>query len=168
MDATGWYFIAGGILQFFGIIGVGAPDIVPYKNRLSSWLRKLTRPLLRRLGRAIGRSEPTMHAVEFGGSVSTKAGASVIVGHDPNAPLQEQVEFLLGRDQCTQKKLNEHDARTRAIEEELPTLLDELRVEMREYVKTAIADAETKYRPLKALGAILLVVGLVFTTYASV
>jgi len=78
--------------------------------------------------------------------------------------LEDRVEFLLRREQATQQRLNAHDERMRAMEENVPRRLDELRAATEEHVASAITASESEYRSLRFLGVLLLAAGLVLTT----
>lgn len=164
MDARHSLYVAGAVLEFLGILLVSAPDLLPYSERASQWLRTTTQPLVDRLRRLIHR--PTAHTIGVSGiaSASTVAGASIIVSPNAEATLEERVEYLLRREQEAQKKSNECEGRLRAIEEQLPKRLDELRAETREHVTTSITAAESQYRQFRFIGAVALAVGLLLTT----
>jgi flagellar motility protein MotE (MotC chaperone) len=107
--------------------------------------------------------------IEVSGIASTSAvgNISLLVTPNPDAPLEERVQYLLRREQEAQKKLNEQDERLRAIEEQLPKRLDELRAETEEHVSKSITEAEWRHRPLRFVGALALLLGLVLTTWAN-
>ena len=83
---------------------------------------------------------------------------------DENASLEEKVEFLLRRDRDAQRIENDLGRRLRAIEEEAPRRLEELRAGMEQHVATTLEDAFGEYRPLRAFGAFLLAAGLGLVT----
>ena len=165
MDAKHALYIAGAVLELLGILLVSAPDLLPYSERASRWLRTTTRPLVDRLRRAIGR--PRVHVVHVGGAGAIGLGGgsvSVVVSSNPEASLEERVEYLMRREQEAQARLNAHDERLGKVEEQLPKRLEELRAETQEHVSTSITAAEWKYRPVRFIGAIALTVGLALTT----
>ncbi len=167
MDVSHTFVIAGAALQLVGIVAVGSPDIVPYRDRISQALGVAGRRVVDRVRLLLRRPRGQVIEVSGIGSASAVGGASLIVSVKADATMEERVEYLLRRDQEAQKKLNEHDGRLRAIEEQVPEQLDELRAETREHVSTSITAAERRYRPLKFAGAIALVVGLGLTTAAT-
>jgi hypothetical protein len=157
-------YITGAVLELGGILLVAAPDLLPYAERVSGWLRVETRRAVGRIRLALGR--PRTQVIEVGGIASTSAvgNISLLVSPNPDATLEERVEYLLRREQEAQTKLNAHDERLRAIEEQLPRRLDELRAETEEHVATELSAAESRYRPLRFVGALLLAAGLGLTT----
>jgi hypothetical protein len=164
MDARHSLYVAGAVLELVGILLVSAPDLLLYSERASQWFRTTTRPLADRLRRVIGR--PRVHVVHAGvaDEFAIAGSVSAVVSCNPNASLEERVEYLMRREQEAQARLNVHDDRLGAIEEQLPKRLDDLRAETQEHVSTSIIAAEWRYRPVRFIGAIALAVGLALTT----
>jgi hypothetical protein len=93
----------------------------------------------------------------------TGSAAELVVSAAPDTPVEEKVEYLLRREREAQERLNAHDERLCAIEEHLPKRLDELRAETEEHVAGELSAAESRYRPLRFVGALLLAAGLALT-----
>jgi hypothetical protein len=94
-------------------------------------------------------------------------GASARASVREGASLEDQVAFLLRRDQQAQERENALDARLTAIEGETPKRLDELRSGMELHVAEALAAAHRAYQEARIFGALLLVLGLGCVTAAN-
>lgn len=166
MRAT--FYIAGAVLELGGIVLVGWPDVLPYAERVSLSLRLATRRVMNRLRLALGRPRHyDIHAGAGSFHVTGSASASAVVSIGPDATLEEQVAYLLRREQEAQRNLNAHDKRLRAIEDSLPKQLDELRADTERHVSEEISAVAWQHRPLRFIGALALLIGLVLTTAAS-
>jgi hypothetical protein len=162
------FYIAGAVLELGGIMLVGWPDVLPYAARVSRWLRSTTRRLVDPLRRALGlRRGHVVQVASAGGVTVGGFPASGIVSLTPDATLEEQVAYLLRREQEAQVKLNALDDRLRGMEDRVPKRLDALRAETEQHVADEISAAESRYRPLRFVGALALALGLALTTIAN-
>jgi hypothetical protein len=157
-------YVTGAVLELGGILLVAWPDLLPYAARASQALRVAAERIGDRLRRLLRR--PRHQVVHMGAAdaVAIANSISVVVSPNPDATLEERVEYLLRREEEAQAKLNAHDERLRAIEKHVPERLDELRAETQEHVASELSAAESRYRPLRFVGALLLAVGLGLTT----
>jgi len=157
-------YVSGALLELGGILLVGWPDVLPYGERASLWLRSTAERIVRR---ALGRPRAyAMHA-EAGGVIMTGASISGTVSVDPGASLEDRVNYLLRRDNATQEKVGVLDKRLRTMEENVPKRFDQLRAETERHVAGEISAAEWRYRPLRFVGALALGLGLALTTIAN-
>jgi hypothetical protein len=157
-------YVAGAVLELGGILLVGWPDVLPYGERASRWLRLTAERIGRR---TLGRPRAyAMHA-EAGSVIATGASISGTVSVDPGASLEDRVNYLLRRDKAAQEKLGALDKRLRRMEEHVPKRFDELRAETEQHVADEINAAEWRYRPLRFVGALALGLGLALTTIAN-
>jgi hypothetical protein len=162
MRAT--FYVTGAVLELGGILLVAWPDFLPYAARASRALHALAERLGDRLRRLLRRPRHKVVHVGAGGAVAATGSISGVVSVSNQGSLEDRVEFLLRREEATQQKLNAHDERLRAIEENVPERLDELRAETEEHVANELSAAESRYRPLRFVGALLLAAGLGLTT----
>jgi hypothetical protein len=161
-------FVSGAAFELLGILLIAAPDLVPGALRLSRWTRTRWRATenrwRRRLGlplrRSVIRDSGTM---TLGMSVS----GSSLVTHDPNASLQGKVDFLLRRDEQTQKAMNRLFARVETLEESSVARLDELRREVEARIEQEMEAAKVDFRTARLGGTVALVIGLSLTTIAN-
>jgi hypothetical protein len=158
----------GAVLEFVGIVVLAAPDLVPYRDRLSRWLTPRVLRAVNWLRRLVGLP-PIRKVVTAGASVTAAASirASGVSGHGPYATLEEKVSFLIDRDQQTQRAINTLSNSLRELEHSTSQRLERLDDELREQVTSEVTTAQDQHRPLRVLGALALAIGLVFTTVAN-
>jgi hypothetical protein len=170
-DAGLALFIAGSTFDALGVFLVLAPDLVPYRKRLSVWLRRSYRRFVDwvrrgvdRLLRALGRRRA--HVVTAGAAIEASAAlsAKAFVSPPEGASLEEKVEYLLGRERLAQDRFGSIEGRLADLESRR---LDELRNLLEAHVSEAITEAERRYRPLRVLGGFSLVAGLVCLSVAN-
>jgi hypothetical protein len=157
-------YVTGAVLELGGILLVAWPDLLPYAGLVSRWLRAAMRRVADRPRRLLRRRRDVVVQVGAATATASAGSVSVVVSPNPDATLEERVEYLLRREQEAQAKLNTHDERIRAIEKHVPKRLDELRTETEEHVAGELSAAESRYRPLRFVGALLLAAGLGLTT----
>jgi hypothetical protein len=87
-----------------------------YTERGSRWLRSMTGRLARRLRRLVGRSRPQVVHLGVADEVNVADSLSVRLSIKPDASLEEQVAYLLRREQEAQTKLNAHNERLHTID----------------------------------------------------
>lgn len=75
---------------------------------------------------------------------------------NPEAPLEDKVEFLLRRNIDSQREVNALARRIAALEEEGPPRAAELRSEMEKHVERELATAREDNRTARVIGAVLL------------
>ena len=89
--------------------------------------------------------------------------AAVTKGVALGASLEEKVEWVLRRDQEAQQEVNALTGRLADFEQASAKRLDELRAELRQDFDKRLVEEVEKYRPLRALGAVALAIGLACT-----
>ena len=94
-------------------------------------------------------------------------GAAGMITITPGGTVEEKVEFLLRRDQETQRDVNALGGRINAIERESPQRLAELRAQMEAHVADEVESARVEYRPARVLGAVALTLGLALSTWGN-
>ncbi len=99
------------------------------------------------------------------GTVGASGSLSAVVSIGTAATtLEEQVAFLLRRNEEAQKEVNAVVERVAAIEQDLPRRLDELREGFETRLESELAAALTEYRPARIIGAGLVALGLGLAT----
>jgi hypothetical protein len=158
----------GALLEFGGIVALGFPDFLPGAQRLSRWLRVRGRSLVNRVRRLLGLP-PLRTTVSASAALEADSavGGSAVKSVSAEATLEEQVLFLLQRDQEAQRDVNTLGARMAAMEAKVPDKLEELRGQMETHVEQKLEAAEASYRSLRVLGAVLLACGLILTTLGN-
>jgi hypothetical protein len=160
--------IVGAVFEFFGIVAVAAPDLVPWLTRFSGWVLTRWRRGTNRVRRWLRLPPRTVTGeVHLTGSAHAHASVSAVVSVDPGGTLERKVEFLLQRNQEAQVRATELDERLSAIEEKTPRQLEALAGEMREHVSGELGRAFAANRLARIFGAAALVVGLGLTTAAN-
>jgi hypothetical protein len=91
----------------------------------------------------------------------------MVVSKSPEASLEEKVEFLLDRDQQTQRALNALRERLAETEKETPRQLTDPSLGDGGPRSGKITAALDRYRPVRFLGAVALTLGLGCTTAAA-
>ena len=159
--------IAGTILEFFGIMVVAWPDLLPYGERLSSWLGRVylsayerTADLMRRFSRRPRGG--TVHVRS--GTVTTGGGVTGRAAIEPGSAMEEQVAYLLKRDQDVQAMFDSLSAQVVAGDRRAEEGLSQVRIELKGHVATEMS----RYRALRALGTGLLAAGLACTVAAGI
>ncbi|MGE3138438.1 MAG: hypothetical protein AB7I08_12360 [Thermoleophilia bacterium] len=165
----GTLLIVGAVLEFVGIVALGWPDFIPWRDGLARWLTRtwrrvwawILRRVLRRRGPAVGAfavGDVTL-AVAVSGFATTAVSGT--------APLEQKVAFLLQRDQEAQKKEQGLADEIKRLDKDVDKRLDALRDEMRGEYEAKLSAASEQYRSLRILGTFILFVGLVCTTWAN-
>jgi hypothetical protein len=160
-------YIAGALCELLGIVAIAAPDLVPGLTRLGRWLehwqRRCSNALRKRLGRPLHHMTHAS-AVEGHLGVTSSASATVSTG----APtIAAKVDFLLRRDQETQGRLNETEARLRTLEQQLQLEVERVRVDAAHDLAREIRLADIANRGSRLVGAAALAVGLGLSTWGN-
>lgn len=160
--------IVGALCEFAGVILVAFPDLLPHATRFSAWLRRRTRPVVDRLRLLVGLP-PRQHVLNLSAAAEANAAMrlSVTKGVRAEATLEEQVAFLLERDQEAQRGANTLSRRIDDLEAAVPGQLDELRGQMHAHVERELTAAVEQHRELRVLGAVALALGLACVTVAN-
>ncbi len=156
-------------MQFFGIIALAWPDLIPWKERLSGWLNDAYRRAENRL-RRLFRRPPRTRTISLNVSLASaraSASAAANVASSDGASLEDKVAFLLRRDQNAQQLENKVAARLNALEQEGPKRLDEVRAELKGHFEERRIEVLIRYRALRQAGAVLLAVGLICSIVAN-
>ncbi len=158
----------GVVSQFIGIVALGWPDFIPWKEHLSRWLTYACQRAENRL-RRLFRRPPRTHTSSLSASFSARASVSgaVTVAVSDGASLEDKVAFLLRQDQKAQQLKNKVAARLNALEQEGPKRLDEVRAERKGHFEERVIVVLNRYRPLRQAGAVLLAVGLICLSVAN-
>jgi hypothetical protein len=157
-----WIGVAADLLGIFFLAG---PDFVPEGERLSRLLRRGENRVRRFLGRS-----PRAFVInaEAGSYITFGLSASGMVGPGPRVTtIDQKVEYLLRRDEAAQRDLNAFGDRVKRLEDESPGQVAKTEQELKEHVARELAAAHEKYRPLRQVGAILLVGGVVCLALAT-
>lgn len=97
----------------------------------------------------------------------TGASAGLVVGFKPDAPLEDQVAYLLRRDQASQEAEARLTERVAALETGGEKRLEELRREVEALIAGEINAAKEHLRGLRISGTVALGLGLALTTWAN-
>lgn len=161
-------FVIGAAVELLGIVLVASPDLVPGAVRLARWTRVRWRPIENRVRRAVGLA-PRGRVVELSATISGggRVSASAIVGHNPGAPIESKVEYLLRRDQALQETANRLTQRVETLEAESAKRIDDLRQEIEARIVREIEVAQEDYRRARIGGTIALAIGLALVTAAN-
>jgi hypothetical protein len=160
-------YTLGALFELAGIVAVASPDLVPGAVRFAAWLRVRLRRAVDRLRRFIGRPRPQVIEVGLAGAVATAGSLSFSKSVNANANLEQQVAFLLHRDQEAQRDVNALAKRVTEVEQGAPRRLAELRAEMEAHVEHKLTAAQADFRAARVLGAFALAIGLALTTIAN-
>lgn len=112
--------MTGNVAEFAGIVLLGFPDLLPGAIRLSRWLQRQSRRTANRLRRLVGR-QPLGTVVSAGAAtaIATALTGSAVVGTSETT-VEGKVEFLLRRDQDSQRQANVFAERLGRLEAESP------------------------------------------------
>jgi hypothetical protein len=166
MSGAAVTLILGAISEFAGLVLIAWPDLVPWKRQASTWLRQtygtaegIVRRILRRPRQVtVARSIGLASSIEIAGSLRRRRGCS------PDASLEEKVHFLLSRDTDAQRFEADVLERLRAIEETTESRLLEASKDLQRRLETRLSETAQEFRPLRVVGLVLLIIGLVATT----
>ena len=159
--------VAGGVLEFAGIILVASPDLIPYATEASRWLRDAYRRTLNRALRMIGRPRDLVLDVFPAGAIASAGRISAIKFVGEDATLERKLAFLLQRDQEAQQAENRLTERLDDLGQGTAERLGEVRSELKDHFAEKLAEELTRYRPLRVGGTVLLFMGLGCTVAAS-
>jgi hypothetical protein len=160
--------VIGAFVELLGILLVASPDLVPWALRFAGWIRPRWRRFENRLRRLLRLPHRGItHEVSLSAAIATGGRVSGVVDFNREAPLEEQVAFLLRRNVESQNETNALAARIAALEEETPGRLEALRAELEAHVSRSVATAKEDYRTARVMGVLVLVLGLVLTTLAN-
>ena len=163
-----WLFVVGVVIEGVAIIVFAAPDLLPGLRRLSAWLAPRLRRFENWLRRLLHlRRRPVVHQVSAGGAIAVGGHARGIVSVNPDASLEEKVEYLIRREQVAQDVADRLSERIEAVASSLSDRVAALPAETRAHVSTELQAAVEADRPLRLIGALLLVVGLACQSVAS-
>jgi hypothetical protein len=162
-------FVLGAVFEFAGIMAIGAPDLLPGATRFAAWIG----PRLRRIDNRIRRAfhlprRPVVVELGSAGSVATAGRVTLLKSVKSDATLEEQVAFLLERDQEAQRDVGQLANQIADMEDLVRRRLGELRNEMTNHVAAERAAAEANYRPLRIIGTVALAIGLGLATAGNV
>ena len=123
--------VVGAFLNLLGILLVASPDVVPGAMRFAHRVQPRWREIEDRVRRLL-RLPPRGRTYEDAATVNLRMRASGAgeVDFDRNAPLEDQVSFLLRRNVDAQREMNALASRVHALEEAEPMRAAELRAEM--------------------------------------
>ncbi len=169
-----WLFSCAGSLEFWGVLLVASPELVPYLRRLATGLGALwhrTKALARRatdwVRVKIGRPRTQVVYVEGIDSGAMSGSGRLSVGVREGATMEEKVDFLLRRDQETQERLADLQERLGALPErwrgDMEATAGTLRHEQREGLD-ALRD---EHLTARVGGVVFLVVGLILATWSN-
>jgi hypothetical protein len=164
VQTCAWLFIAGVFTEFVGIVLLGFPDLLPGARRLSGWLRRQEN----RVRRLVGL--PTRRGVVYAksGTLTVGVGASSAGMVSTSATtLEGKVEYLMRRDQDSQRAENALAARVNRLEAESPQQIAKAQRQMEQHVAAKLADARAEYHELRVAGTGALALGLILVTVAT-
>ncbi len=120
-----------------------------------------------RIRKALRLSTRTIHGqANLAGEVNLAGRVTAIKGTSATT-LDDQVEWLLRRDQEAQRDVSELAVRVSRLEGDVTQLLQALRDELKGEIASKVAAAQADYRSARVLGTVFLMVGLVLTTIAA-
>lgn len=157
-------YIAGAVIEFFGIVLVASPDLVPYAQRFSSWLGRQYAHIVAFIRRLLRRPRTVTAHVSAGGVVLASGHATVEKSIPDDATLEEKVRLLLTRDKEAQRDVQALDRRLDDLRKAIDPMLDALRETMTAHVETSLDRAHREYLALRLVGVALVVVGLTLAT----
>jgi hypothetical protein len=161
-------YLIGVVAEFSGVVCLGFPDLLPDALRLSRWLGRQGRRAANTLRRLVGRPQRgDVHVGAAAGAITLTGGSIEAIVSTGATTIEEKVEYLLRRDHDAQRHVNALGERVSRLEAESPRALKEAQRGMEEHVASELAAAQDEYRPLRVVGTVLLVVGLVCTTVAT-
>lgn len=156
-------YVLGGLLEFAGVLLVAWPDFSPTAARVSRWIGRTSRRVLRRVGIKSGRTVTTSAAATATGEMR----AAGIVKPGPSATLEAKVEHLIRRSEESQKAQNAMSRRVTELERAM-------RADLNERVETLTTEFDAKLlrafeddRPLRIVGTVLLALGLFLSVLAN-
>ncbi|MGE3138437.1 MAG: hypothetical protein AB7I08_12365 [Thermoleophilia bacterium] len=161
----GTLLIVGAGLEFFGIVALGWPDFIPWRDGLSAWATRtwgwIRLRVLRRKGRSysvtLGSAAESSHALRF----------TAIKGPPKGQSLAETVGWLVNRDREAQQKEQDLEHLIQDLDKAVDQRMDSSRDEMRGEYEAKLSEALEQYRSLRIVGTFILFVGLVCTTWAN-
>jgi hypothetical protein len=163
-----WLFVLGVVIEGIAIIVFASPDYVPGLKRFSAWLAPRLRRFENRARRLLHlKPRPVVHRASAGGAVAAGGHARAIVAVNPDASLEEKVEYLLRREQVAQDVADRLSERIKALASTIETQVAELRAETQARVTAESQAAVEADRPLRLIGALLLTVGLACQSVAT-
>jgi hypothetical protein len=160
--------VIGSVFQLGGIVALGFPDLLPGALRLSRWLGRQGRRaanLLRRLLRRPPRGD--VHVGAGTGTITLGGFPARGVVSTSATTLEEQLAYLLRRDQDVQVQTDALATRISRLETESPKQLEEARQQMEQHIADELAGLRAEYRPLRVAGTIAVVIGLACVTTAT-
>lgn len=161
-------YLFGAGFELLGIVLMVAPDWIPWASRAGAWVTVRSRLEADRARRLIRRPAPERFVeAEAGVYGVAGVGAGLIVGHDPDAPLEDQVAYLLRRDKASQEVDDRLTDRMTKLETESAERLDGLRREIEAKIADEIKAAAADSRGTRIIGTTALAIGLALTTLAN-
>jgi hypothetical protein len=157
-------YVIGAAAEFAGILLVASPDLVPGARRLSQWLSRSLGPTWNRVRRWLRLPPRTYYIHAKAGTISVSGSIAGVKKSNPEGTPEQQIAFLLQRDQEAQEAHNLLEARVSAIERESPRQLQELRGEVEQHFGTELDRARAEYRAARVVGTMLVAIGLGFAT----
>jgi hypothetical protein len=170
--ARGWLYAFGGSAEFFGLLLVAAPELVPILQSIGAtavggWrsLRALQREAAARLLRLLGRP-PRQHVVVGAGGATARGSVSGSgrVSHSPGATLEGKVDYLLRRDQQVQDALERLHLSLEAMPGRWEAAIGEASETLRAEHSRALVQLRERHLQPRLLGILLLAVGVALAT----
>jgi hypothetical protein len=168
----GWLYSFGGSAEFFGLLLVAAPELVPILQSIGAaaaggWrsLRALQRKAAARLLRLLGRPQHQRVVVGAGGvTAGGHLSGSGRVSHSPGATLEGKVDYLLRRDQQVQDALERLNLSLEAMPGRWQAAIAETSETLRGEHSRALEQLREHHLQPRLLGILLLAVGVGLAT----
>jgi hypothetical protein len=119
------------------------------------------------LRRWLGRPRPQRVSVEPGGAIAAAGELSARVSVNPDATLDEKVDFLLRRDQDVQGHLEQHARQLRDLPKQWNADIAAASTELRTEHADALRELRESHLTARLLGVLLLVVGIALATWGN-
>ena len=170
-----WLLAYAGSLEFWGVLLVASPEIAPSRRRLAVALvalRSQTKALAHRAAnrarRMLGRPP---RPIEMSGTSVISGGGSMsvrgIVGLREGAPMEEKVEFLMGREEKTQHRLADLREQLDALPERWSDDIEATAGTLRREQREGLNELRDEHLTARLGGVVLLVAGLVLATWGN-
>lgn len=162
------FYIMGAVLDLIGIVLIASPDLVPWAVRMAARLRVLEQSIENRLRRLL-RIGPRGRIASLSATVTGGASVSAVVtrGLSPGASIEQQVAYLLRRDEDAQTTFNAFASRVERIERETPAQLNALRTELQSHVEDRVSQRLADLRAARLWGVAFLMAGLALGSVAN-
>jgi hypothetical protein len=169
--AQGWLYAFGGSAEFFGLVLVASPELVPIAEAVASSVRRAWRrfkPVLQRVENVVRRllKRPRAHYVnvEPGGIRVTGGGVTGRVSPGADKTLEEKVEYLLRRDQETQAQFDQVERTVSGLPVQWRADIQQASEALRGEQAQALAELRDRHMRARVAGVLLLAVGVCLAT----